>query len=154
MAPDDETREDESPDFYTVGYSGRDIDTFVRALDSAGVACLLDIRFNAVSMYKPAFSRNNLERALKAAGIDYLHMPDLGVPSDIRGLATASGRRSDVWDWYDEHVLPQFSSNLGWFFNSTDHPVALMCVEKNAEDCHRHVLAGALERQGLRSADL
>ena len=108
----------------------------------------------AVSQYKPAFSRKNLEGALKSAGIDYVHFPELGVPSDIRGLATASGRRDDIWDWYDEHVLPQFSSNLHWFFNSTDHPVALMCVEKEAEDCHRHVLAGALERQGLISADL
>ena len=148
------TPDDEAPDFYTVGYSGRDIDTFVEALTTAGVACLLDIRFNAVSQYKPAFSRKNLEGALKSAGIDYVHFPELGVPSDIRGLATASGRRDDIWDWYDEHVLPQFSSNLHWFFNSTNHPVALMCVEKEAEDCHRHVLAGALERQGLISADL
>ena len=142
------------PDFYTVGYSGRTIDSFVEALTAAGVVCLVDIRFNAVSMYKPDFSGKNLEAALRAADIDYVHMPDLGVPSDIRGLATASGRRADIWDWYDEHVLPRYSSNLNWFFDSTDHPVALMCVEKDAEDCHRHVLAGALARRGLLSIDL
>lgn len=86
--------EDEAPDFYTVGYSGRDIDSFVAALKDADVACLVDIRFNAVSMYKPAFSRRNLERALCEAGIAYEHMPDLGVPSDIRGWRSrlAAGR--------------------------------------------------------------
>ena len=146
--------EDEAPDFYTVGYSGRDIDSFVAALTDAGVACLVDIRFNAVSMYKPAFSRRNLERALGQAGIEYEHWPELGVPSDIRGLAAASGRRDDIWDWYAEHVLPRYVHNLDWFFNSTNHPVALMCTEKDREDCHRHRLAEALERQGLRSADL
>jgi uncharacterized protein (DUF488 family) len=149
-APDEDT----APDFYTVGYSGCDIDGFVHRLSSAGVACLIDIRYNAVSMYKPAFSRKNLETSLNEAGIEYLHMPDLGVPSDIRGLATISGRRDDIWDWYEANVLPQYSANLHWFFNSTNHPIALMCVEKDPEDCHRHLLADALERRGLHSADL
>ena len=146
--------EDEAPDFYTVGYSGRDIDSFVAALKEADVACLVDIRFNAVSMYKPAFSRRNLERALCEAGIAYEHMPDLGVPSDIRKLAAAAGRRDDIWDWYAQHVLPRYEHNLDWFFNSTNHPLALMCTEREREDCHRHRLAEALERQGLTSADL
>lgn len=142
------------PDFYTVGYSGRDIHEFVSALEQVGVVCLLDIRFNAVSMYKPAFSRRNLTAALLEAGIEYLHMPELGVPSDVRKQATVSGRRADIWDWYDEEVLPRYSQNLNWFFNSTNHPVALMCVEKDPEDCHRHLLATALERQGLSSVDI
>lgn len=142
------------PDFYTIGYSGRDILSFVDALKAADVACLIDVRYNAVSMYKPAFSQRNLARALGEAGIEYVHMPDLGVPSDVRGLAAISGRRDDIWDWYEENVLPRYSHNLDWFFNSTNHPVALMCTEKEREDCHRHRLAGALERQGLSSADL
>lgn len=144
----------ETPDFYTVGYSGRDIDTFVGALADAGVACLLDIRFNAVSMYKPAFSQRNLAAALNEAGIDYVHMPDLGVPSDIRGKAKVSGRRDDIWDWYDAYVLPRAIRNLDWFFNSTDHPVAMMCTEREPGDCHRRRLADALGRHGLRSADI
>lgn len=145
---------DEAPDFFTIGYSGKTIFSFVHALMQAGVASLIDVRYNAVSMYKPDFSRRNLARALGEAGIEYIHMPDLGVPSDIRGLAEASGRREDIWDWYDENVLPQYSRNLDWFFNSANHPVALMCTEKDRDDCHRHLIADALGRQGLSSADL
>jgi uncharacterized protein (DUF488 family) len=144
----------DGPDFYTVGYQGRDIGTFVAALTEAGIACLMDIRFNAVSMYKPAFSRRNLEAAVRAAGIDYLHMPYLGVPSDVRGRAVALGRPDHIWDWYATHVLSRYASNLHWFFNSSDHPVAMMCVERQPKDCHRHQLARALFRQGLRSLDL
>lgn len=149
-APD----EDDAPDFYTIGYSGRTIFSFVQALMAAGVASLIDVRYNPVSMYKPAFSQRNLVRALGEAGIEYIHMQDLGVPSDVRGLAAASGRRDDIWEWYEDNVLPRYSRNLDWFFNSANHPVALMCTEKDREDCHRHRLATALERQGLSSADL
>lgn len=144
----------DEPDFYTVGYSGRDIGQLVDALLAAEVVCLLDIRFNAVSMYKPAFSRRNLQAALAAAGIEYLHMPELGVPSDVRKQAATSGRRDDIWDWYETEVLPRYSRNLDWFFNSTNHPVALMCTERDRKDCHRHRLAEALARQGLMSVDI
>jgi len=144
----------DGPDFYTVGYQGRDIDGFVTALTQAGVVCLIDIRFNPVSQYKPSFSQRNLAFSLRAAGIEYLHMPELGVPADVRGLARISGRRADIWEWYDRQVVPRFSRNLDWFFNSSDHPVAMMCVERDSKDCHRHRLALALERQGLKSRDL
>ena len=145
----------DDPDFYTAGYQGRDIDSFVGSLVQAGVETLIDIRFNPVSMYKPAFSRRNLEARLDAAGIDYLHMPELGVPSEVRRQAEASGCRDDIWEWYSEFVLPIFTDrNLDWFFNAANHPVAMMCVERDPEDCHRHRLAAALGRQGLASRDI
>ena len=149
------TRPAEEIDFYTVGYQGRDIVSFVASLTQARVETLLDIRFTPVSMYKPAFSRKNLETALSAAGIDYLHMPDLGVPSEVRKQAAQSGRRSDIWAWYDEYVVSRFAEgNLDWFFNSANHPIAMMCVERDPRDCHRHLLADALSRHGLISRDI
>ena len=142
-------------DFYTIGYQGRDINSFVASLVQFGVETLLDIRFNPVSMYKPAFSRRNLEARLEAVRIDYLHMPDLGVPSEVRRQAEMSGRRDDIWEWYDAYVVPYFADeNLNWFFDSANHPVAMMCLERNPEDCHRHRLAAALGRQGLASRDI
>ncbi len=142
-------------DFYTIGYQGRDIEGFVGALLAAGVVTLVDIRFNPVSQYKPAFSRKNLARALAAVGIEYLHMRDLGVPSHVRRRAKATGCIDEIWGWYDDHVVPRFASrNLNWFFDGANHPVAMMCMERDPEDCHRHRLAGALERQGLASRDI
>lgn len=142
-------------DFYTIGYSGRDIDGFVDALVRAGVRTLLDIRHTPVSMYKPDFSKQNLKRALNERGILYMHDSGLGVPRDIRGRAAGTGTREVIWDWYDAEVVPKFASrNLHWFFNSIEHPVALMCTEIDPTSCHRHRLAVALERQGLRFFDL
>ena len=142
-------------DFYTVGYSGRDITSFIAALKNAGVRTLLDIRHMPVSMYKPDFSKNNLMRALDDNGIIYVHDPSLGVPRDIRGRAVGQETRDAIWLWYDDQVVPKYASrNLHWFFNSVEHPVALMCTEIDPTSCHRHRLALALERRGLRFFDL
>lgn len=141
-------------DFFTVGYSGRTIEQFLDALKAAGVSCLIDIRANPVSMYKPDFSKNNLERHLSAEGISYLHLRELGVPRDIRSKAIGKTDRNDIWDWYDEHVASLFGArNLHRFFNLTEHPVAFMCSELDPTCCHRHRLALALEKSGLNGLD-
>jgi uncharacterized protein (DUF488 family) len=150
-----ESRSVDDADFYTVGYSGREIDGFVALLVAAGVRSLLDIRFTPVSMYKPDFSKRNLERALAEHGIEYIHEPALGVPRDIRGRAVGKANRDTIWLWYDDEVVPRFASrNLHWFFNSIEHPVALMCTEIDPTSCHRHRLALAFGKQGLKFFDL
>lgn len=150
-----EVRPIESADFYTVSYAGRTIGQFLDALVSVGVATLIDIRHAPVSMYKPDFSKANLRRYVETAGIGYLHLPNLGIPRDIRSLAIGKPDRCDLWEWYDHHVAgPYVGRNLHHFFNFADHPVALMCVEADPTSCHRHRLGLALERHGLQGFDL
>ncbi len=150
-----EFRSPDSADFYTIGYSGRNIGEFVAALQSAGVATLIDVRQNPVSMYKPDFSKRNLARHLKADGIEYLHLPHLGVPRDVRAQAAEARDREVIWDWYDDNVAEQhITPNLTVFLNMADHPIALMCVEHDPTSCHRHRLSIRLERYGLTSFDL
>ena len=73
----------------------------VAALLANGVRTLVDIRQNAVSMYRPELSKSNLAKLLAARGINYFHLPQLGVPRDIRAKAIESGTREVIWDWYD-----------------------------------------------------
>lgn len=141
-----------APDFYTVGYARRDIMTFLDLLSAAGVQTVLDVRFSPVSMYKPDFSKANLQRHLGSARIEYLHKPELGVPRDIRGRAAKYGSRNAIWDWYDASVLPTMT--LQKFLNWADHPVAVLCTEIDPTSCHRHRIALALERLGLSCQDL
>src|SRR5262245_32103277 len=82
-----DSRSSQKADFYTVGYSGRRIEEFVDSLVSNGVRTLIDIRQNAVSMYRPELSKNNLKKRLESAGLHYIHVPELGVPRDIRARA-------------------------------------------------------------------
>ncbi|MGO9607201.1 MAG: DUF488 family protein [Candidatus Binataceae bacterium] len=140
--------------FFTIGYSGYSIERFLEKLSEAGVRCVVDIRYTPLSMYKPEFSRGNFQRALEAAGFDYMHVPKLGVPRDIRARAIATGNREVIWEWYDKTVVEPFlGRNLHEFMN-LNHPVALMCVEADPTECHRHRLSRALEKNGLQGFDL
>lgn len=145
----------EAPDFYTIGYSGKSINEFIDTLKRAGVVTLVDIRFAPVSQFKPDFSKNNLKRALENNGITYIHHPDWGVPRDIRAFSIGKQNRDDIWAWYDANILPNVvKRNLDEFFNSMEHPIALMCVEYDPTECHRHRIFLGFESLGLTGCDL
>lgn len=150
-------RSKEQADFFTIGYSGRKTEEIISALISSGVRTLVDIRQNPVSMFRPELSKSNLARLLEEHGIAYAHLPQLGVPRDIRAMAIDSGTREVIWNWYDENVIEPFlgfGRNLHYFLNSVEHPVALMCTEIDPQECHRHRLSLALERSGMKGFDL
>ncbi len=143
------------PDFFTVGYSGRDIHSFVEVLTKAGIVTLVDIRYSPVSRFRPEFSKNNLKQTIEAHGMDYIHRPEWGVPREIRAFSIGKETKDDIWAWYDSNVLPNIAKkNLHEFLNSMEHPVGLMCVEYDPTECHRHRLFLGLEQLGLRGCDL
>lgn len=147
----------EDANFFTIGYTGRTTSAIVEALLANEVRTLVDIRQNAISMYRPELSKSNLAKMLASHGMNYVHLPQLGVPRDIRAKAIESGTREVIWDWYDEHVIGEFfgtGRNLHFFLNCVEHPVALMCTEIDPQECHRHRLSLALERMGMSGFDL
>ena len=150
-----EDRDANIADFFTVGYAGRGTDVVMQALHANGVSTLVDVRQNPVSMYRPEFSKKNLMALLKTMAISYVHLPNLGVPRDVRAKAIDTGTREVIWDWYDEHAIEPFlGRNLHYFLNAFEHPIALMCSELDPHECHRHRLALALEQFGLKGYDL
>jgi uncharacterized protein (DUF488 family) len=123
-----EARDPKKADFFTIGYAGRTARDLIEILNNVGVQSLIDIRFTPVSMYRPELSKSNLQRLVEAAGIQYLHMPRLGVPRQVRVKAAENRSREVIWDWYRRRVVEPFRKNLHEFLNFADHPVALMCV--------------------------
>lgn len=149
-----EARSAEAANFFTVGYEGRPTTSLIALMRDTGIRSILDIRHSPVSMYRPDVSKKNLQKTIEDAGLIYLHVPELGVPRDIRAKAVDSGTRDTIWDWYDRWVVERYlSKNLHWFLN-VEHPVAMLCVEADPTECHRHRLFNALERLGLRGFDL
>jgi uncharacterized protein (DUF488 family) len=144
----------ETADFFTIGYEGRKTDELIATLRSAGVQCVLDVRFNPVSVYRPELSKANFEKLLARHGLSYFHIREWGVPRDIRAKGIEAGSREPIWEWYDDSVVEQFfQKNLHRFLN-LEHPVAMMCMERDPSECHRHLLFNALEAHGLRGFDL
>lgn len=142
-------------DFFTIGYTGRSAEELLDLLIASDVRTLVDIRQYAVSMYRPELSKSNLRRSVEERGLHYIHLPELGVPRDIRAKAIETGTRDVIWEWYDEYVVGVWlGQNLHRFLNIVEHPVALMCVEIDPRECHRHRLFLALEGMGLNGFEL
>jgi hypothetical protein len=75
--------ESEVPAAVTIGYQGRTVDDLIGALRGADVKVLVDVRLTPLSR-KPGLSKNGLAARLRDAGIDYVHLPQLGNPRDNR----------------------------------------------------------------------
>lgn len=149
-----EARSPQEADFFTLGYEGRTTKQLFDVLLGAGVQCVLDVRYNPVSMYRPELSKNNLQQALERKGLAYFHLREWGVPRNVRAKAAQTGTRETIWEWYDECVIvPHFRRNLHRFLNF-GYPVAMLCMECDPRECHRHRIFMALESQGLRGFDL
>jgi uncharacterized protein (DUF488 family) len=149
-----EIRSVKDADFFTIGYTGRKIDDIITSLATHNVRTLVDIRRNPISMYRPELSKSNLASILSECGIAYAHLPELGVPRDIRAKAIETGTREVIWEWYDKVVHAFLCGNLHYFLNGFEHPVALMCTEIDPHECHRHRLSLALEEMGMRGFEI
>jgi uncharacterized protein (DUF488 family) len=149
-----EARSVSTSDFFALGYEGRSTVDLLCALRAAEIRLLVDIRHSPVSIYRPELSKRNLAHLMAREGIEYLHIPQWGVPRAIRAQAVEAKSREPIWRWYDENVVePYFARNLHQFLNM-GHPLAMMCMEADPEECHRHRLFLELESQGLRGFDL
>lgn len=139
-------------DFYTIGYEKKTIEQFLELLKRTKVRTLVDVRKNPVSQYKPDFNKEKLEETLRKHGIDYVHHPELGVPSGIRRKLGETGDYGWFFKQYDENVIPKLDEEVD--LETLNYPIAIMCVELDPTKCHRHRIALALEERGLRGYDL
>lgn len=139
-------------DFYTIGYSERSIEQFIAILKKAGVKLVVDVRSDPVSQFKPEFSKKNIEITLNREEIEYIHVPELGVPRKLREELSKSGDWNKFFRWYDKNVVSNLDEIID--VSKLKMPFAFMCMELDPTKCHRHRLAIALEKKGLKSLDL
>ena len=137
-------------DHFTIGYSSRTIIHFLELLKLAKIDLLIDIRYVPISRFRPDYSMINLKSHLKKAGIQYIHIQELGIPTEIR---RDTGEKNDLFTWYDAHVdlnkvLLQIEREL------SIERIAFMCVEIDPQSCHRHRVSQYLEKQGYNLIDL
>jgi len=137
----------------TIGYEGKTIDKFLYELIKNKIGVVADVRENAYSM-KFGFQRNKLKSYLEKIGIDYIHMPELGIPGDSRkNLNTYEDYQALFADYRQEietkmDLLERIKSI------SQNKKVSLMCFEKDVKYCHRGVIAKRLREIGVEVIDL
>ena len=136
----------------TIGYEGRTLESYLNELLRAGVSLLCDVRRNPISR-KYGFSKNTLAKGCDGVGIRYEHLPELGIASEQRQSLETQADYDALFAEYERESLPHQTRALetirGWA--RAGQRVALTCYERLPQQCHRHCVAEALEREFGRS---
>jgi uncharacterized protein (DUF488 family) len=132
----------------TIGYEGRTLEGYLNRLIQDGVTLLCDVRRNPLSR-KYGFSKGTLSKACDGVGIRYEHLPELGIASEDRRELETQEDYDALFVEYERASLPKQTGALakirGWI--EKGERVALTCFEAKPQQCHRHCVAEALERQ-------
>lgn len=140
---------------FTIGYEGRSVEAFVNTLLSNDVRVLCDVRRNPLSR-KFGFSKSRLSHIVEASGIDYVHLPRLGIDSHLRADLGTMDDYANLFNNY-ARTLPQLKGDMDVLYQLyvSKRRIALMCYEKESKMCHRHVIRDELvDMHGMRSVDL
>jgi uncharacterized protein (DUF488 family) len=139
----------------TIGYENDTQPQTIQRLKDAGVKTLIDVRAVASSR-KAGFSKSLLASSLAEAGIDYVHLRQLGTPKPGRDAARA-GRVEEMRAIYNAHLEePGAQVELARAGEiATDRKSALLCYEADVCGCHRQIVAQRLSQAlGLEIEDL
>lgn len=142
------------PGFFTIGYEGKNIDSFLNILIQNHITVLADVRYNPFSM-NFAFRDSKLKEYLSKVGIRYVHFKQLGIPGEQRDNLSTPEDYTKLFSHYSNSILP---GNIAHFKRLEElgkkDRVALLCFEKKAHSCHRGVLAAKIEKDGFSVANL
>jgi len=145
----------------TVGVYQSSLDDFLDKLRRNRVSMVVDVRQRrGVRGREYAWANSlRLQAALKQAGIQYRHLPELAPTTELRQLQYREddrlkvGKRSrvELAEAYRRRYLSEVLDqvDLGAFLESLpdDATPALLCVERDARACHRSLIAARLQAQ-------
>jgi len=122
---------------YLIGYEKAGLAEFLATLAAAGVKTLVDVRDLPLSR-RAGFSKRQLQAAVEAGGMRYVHLRALGTPPEGR---EANKRRQweRFWKIVDdklataeaEHALRELAAI------AAQAPTCLVCYEGDWRVCHR-----------------
>ncbi len=140
---------------FTIGYQAATQAEVIARLKAAGVAILIDVRAVAASR-RAGFSKRLLAAGLAEAGIDYAHLRALGTPAAGR-VAARAGRVAEMQALYTDYLdnEPAAQAELEEAAEiAAARPAALLCLEADARECHRSLIAARLAPRGFEVVDL
>lgn len=129
----------------TIGYEGRSLEEYIVILLRNDVRVLCDVRKNAYSQ-KFGFSKAQLIKACDGAGIQYEHIPNLGIVSEKRKDLKDQSDYDTLFDDYESTTLIDARNELNHLFKllQSEKRIALTCFERDPLQCHRSRIAKKL----------
>lgn len=132
---------------FTIGYEGVSLEEYLNKLIVNDIRVLCDVRKNALSM-KYGFSKSQLQNACKGVGIEYYHMPEVGIDSNKRQELHNQADYDKLFVFYRSTVLKNEIQKQKDILTllKTKRRIALTCFELNIHQCHRKHLADSIAK--------
>ena len=132
---------------FTVGHSNRSLDNFLDLLHNYGIKQLIDVRSNPDSCNSATFNRSNLTPTLEEEGISYAWLGrELGGLRRGKPRSPHQALATNGFRPYADHMTsPLFQDGIKRLMKmASQRPVAIMCAEREAGQCHRSLIADQL----------
>ncbi len=140
----------------TVGHSTRSIDEFIGLLRAHAVSRVVDVRTIPRSRHNPQFNRGALSDSLQAAGLGYVHLPELGGLRHAKSDSINAGWRNASFRGYADYMQTlEFAQSLEELIQlARKERIAIMCAEAVPWRCHRSLIGDALVARGIQVEDI
>lgn len=130
---------------FTIGYQGITLEAYLNKLIKNNIKVLCDVRKNALSM-KYGFSKSQLKNACNGVGIEYIHIPEVGIDSEQRQELKTQADYDVLFEEYKNLNLKKSIDSQTEILNllKKNRRVALTCFEADVCQCHRKHLSEAI----------
>jgi uncharacterized protein (DUF488 family) len=130
------------PTVYTIGYTQKSMERFVRLLLESGVDAVIDIRLRNTSQLAGFTKRDDLAFLLQEGfGIGYEHRSDLAPTDEILDAY----KKNRDWAAYERVFLPLLAERraeeIGRELLARYSRPCLLCAEPVPDRCHRRLVA-------------
>lgn len=138
---------------WTIGHWVCPQDVFLETLAAAEIELLVDVRSHPGSRRSPQFSKEQLPSWLGPAGIDYLHLAELGGRRgrqyEIAAQLNAGWRNPSFKNYADYALTEEYAAGLARLMElAAERNVCIMCGEPLPWRCHRSLIANDLTARG------
>jgi len=137
----------EETTLFTIGYEGISLEMYLQKLIRNNVKLLIDVRKNPLSM-KFGFSKTLLKRYCNSLGIEYMHIPEVGINSDKRQQLDTQSDYDLLFAEYCQTTLQDtlVEQNRILVLLKDYKRIALTCFEAEPCQCHRTHLAASISQ--------
>ena len=121
------------------------------SLNACEIQKLVDVRSFPGSRRYPHFNKENLRSSLAEAGIDYVHLPELGGRRRARPDSTNLAWRNESFRGYADYMeTVGFAGGISKLLDmAAQLRTAIMCAESLWWRCHRSLISDYLKVQGI-----
>lgn len=124
----------------TIGYERFTAEAWLRLLVSHNVDVVVDVRDLPVSR-KRGFSKRRLAQQLSEAGVEYVHLKELGNPKHLRDALKDGLDFDEFAETFRDILSTRHDVLRELMLLAEAHSVCLLCYEEDPMLCHRSLVA-------------